>query len=1080
MAGTWPVRFEVADLEALTRLIEAPLPFGLRAGPVERRLYRDLYFDTPDGTLYHRGVRCRLRMDADRGRLFTVRVRHRDARGDMVASHAVEASVSVGDTTAVLRGRSEPVRLLEAIVDPQRLVPVMELEIDRRLRRARWWVLPRPRVELAYDAVTVRAGGLAAPLQEVKLRPLGGWGPTVGRVARAIGGTTGLRPTMADKLKRARDLLEALEVQSLTGAVGASREVAVIPFRHGLIGLLHEADGFKVPVGHGKGEEGCRAVLDAAFGTAQAQVRFLGSAPAAGTRPALEVWLARRIPAEHDTAVASGVAWVAFDRLTALVGSHALRDSRTLAALHVVARSDLMREQPTWVPPQRTATSPSELVPLGALRSALRPPGLGQASTAPAERFINADLSLLAFHQRVLALAGSSAVPLPSRVNFLSIFGANLDEFFMVRVGAIKQNVADGVTTPSADGLQPVEQLDAVALRARQLNEQAYCCLVQEVVPLLAQRGVRILRWADLDESGRAHVVRRFRNEVLALLTPLAATPGHPFPHIANITLSLAVMLQHPETRAKHFATVNLPASLPRFIALPTPGHWIPLEAVVCANLHELFAGVKVLRAHAFRVTRSADLRHDEETAPDLLQAVEERVGRRPYEPVVRLEVERSMPSDMRQLLLQEFRFEAAGRVSTLSEADVYEIEWLPALRSLREVAAMLSVPVPVGGAGCFRSDQPVFPQVAERDLLVHFPYDSFAATVGRFLVEASEDPAVVAIKVALYRTDDRSAILQALRHAQEAGKTVAVLVEIKARFDEEHNIEWARELRAAGVHVVYGLPGLKTHAKIALVVRREGEALRSYSYIGTGNFNPATAALYTDFGLFTADTEVGADVGHLFNDLTGYAARQQYRRLLVSPGALLPRLLELIAREAEHARAGRAAGIRAKLNGLDDPEVIEALYAASQAGVPVALVVRGICCLRPGAAGLSERIRVVSILGQFLEHARVLHFTNGGADEYYIGSADWRSRNLRRRVEVVAPIEDPGCQAQLDRVLTVELDDPTAWELRSDGAYVRRCEPDSAVEGAQERLLAEARARTATTGAADGQPSPRTEVAHG
>ena len=1066
MAGTWPVRFEVADPEALARLIDAPLPLGLRAGPVERRLYRDLYFDTPDGTLSHRGVSCRLRMDADRGRLFTVKVRQRDARADVVAHHDLETVVSASDTTAVLGGRSEPARLLEAIVDPQRLVPVMELETDRRLRRARWWVLRRPCVELAYDAVTVRAGGLAAPLQEIKLRSLGGLGPALARVARAIGQTAGLRPTMGDKLKRARDLLEALEVQSLTGAVGASREVAVIPFRHGLIGLLHEADGFKVPVGHGKGEAGCRAVLDATFGTTQAQVRFLGNAPAAGTRPALEVWLARRIPAVHDTAVASAVAWVALDRLTTLVGSHALRDSRTLAALHVVARSDLMREQPTWVPPQRAATSPPEPDSVGALHSALRPAWLGQAPTAPAERFINADLSQLAFHQRVLALAESSAVPLPSRVTFLSIVGANLDEFFMVRVGAIKRNVADGVATPSLDGLQPVEQLDAVALCVRQLHEQAYRCLVQEVVPALAQQGVRILHWADLDESGRVEVVRRFRNEVVALLTPLAAAPGHPFPHIANITLSLAVMVQHPETGAKHFATVNLPASLPRFIALPTPGQWIPLEAVVCANLHELFVGVKVLRAHSFRVTRSADIRYDEETAPDLLQAVEERVGQRPYEPVVRLEVERSMPSAMRQLLLQEFRFEAGGRVSTLSEADVYEFEWLPALRSLREVAATLSVSVPEGMAGCFRPDRPVFPQIAERDLLVHFPYDSFPATFERFLVEAAEDPAVVAIKVTLYRTDDRSAILQALRRAQESGKAVAVLVEIKARFDEEHNIEWARELRAAGVHVIHGLPGLKTHAKIALVVRREGEALRSYAYVGTGNFNPTTAALYTDLGLFTADAELGTDIGDLFNDLTGYSARQQYNRLLVSPGKLLPRLLELIAREAEHARAGRPAGIRAKLNGLDDPEVMEALYKASQAGVPVALVVRGICCLRPGVAGLSERIRVVSILGRFLEHARVCHFTNGGTDEYYIGSADWRYRNLRRRVEVVTPVAGPAAQARLDRVLTVELDDPTAWELRPDGAYVRRCEPGSVVEGAQERLLAEARARTATAAA--------------
>ncbi|MDT8340553.1 MAG: polyphosphate kinase 1, partial [Longimicrobiales bacterium] len=556
---------------------------------------------------------------------------------------------------------------------------------------------------------------------------------------------------------------------------------------------------------------------------------------------------------------------------------------------------------------------------------------------------------------------------------------------------------------------------------------------------------------------GREHLARHFRDEILPLLTPLAAAPGHPFPHIPNFALALAVRIRDPATEARHFVAVTLPASLPRFIPLPDAGVLVPLESVVCANIKALFPGVAVERAHAFRVTRSADIRYQEDRARDLLLAVEEEIADRPYLPVVRVEVERTMPPDMRALLLQEFRFEGGHRVSALGMGDVYEFEWLAALRGLGEVADALAVPVPREGGRVFPAGASVLDQVREGDVLVHFPFDSFRDSVERFLSEAADDPAVEVIKVTLYRTEDRSDIRPALKRAASRGKSVSVLLELKARFDETHNIGWARELRAAGVNVVHGVPSLKVHAKLALVVRRERGAARRYAYVGTGNFHRGTADLYTDLGLFSADPVVAGEVNGLFNELTGLVTGFEYQRLLVAPDGMLPALLERIERATEFARAGRPARIRAKLNGLDDLEVVQALYEAAQAGVRISLVVRGICCLVPGVAGVSDRIEVVSILGPLLEHARILHFQGDGTDEYFIGSADWRSRNLRRRVEVYAPVTDPSAVERLDRLLTRQLADPTAWVLGPDGAWRRRTPHGTPVRGVQDELLAEA-----------------------
>jgi polyphosphate kinase len=652
---------------------------------------------------------------------------------------------------------------------------------------------------------------------------------------------------------------------------------------------------------------------------------------------------------------------------------------------------------------------------------------------APA-RFINRELSWLDFNERVLALAEDEHQPLLERAKFLAIFSTNLDEFFQVRVAGLKDQVAAGVPATARDGMSPLDQLRAIrerlTLQLKRLND----AFLRGIAPALGDAGIRLSDWESLDEDDREYLVDVFERRIFPVLTPLAVDPGHPFPHISDLSLNLAVIVRDPVAGERRFARVKVPELLARFVVMPDGERFIPLEQVIAAHLDRLFPGMVTECHFPFRVTRNADLTLDEEEADDLLAAVEMELRRRRRGRAVRLEIDTHMSDEVRDLLLRELE---------LSPSDVYVVEGpidLGGLWSVYELERPDLKDEPWASTTQARltadDDGPgdLFAVLRESDVLVHHPYDSFATSVEAFIKRAAADPDVLAIKQTLYRTSGDSPIVKALIRASERGKQVAVLVEVKARFDEQANIAWAKALEDSGVHVVYGILGLKTHSKTALVMRQEADGIRRYAHIGTGNYNPKTARLYEDLGLLTADDELGADLTDLFNFLTGYSRQGRYRKLLVAPFSLRNRILELIADEAAKGPEGR---IILKMNGLDDPPIIDALYDASRAGVEIDLIIRSICCLRPGVPGLSETIRVRSIVGRYLEHSRIFAFGPPSARRFYIGSADLRARNLDRRVEVVTPVEAPALKARLQEILDVNLEDRTlAWRLEPDGTW--------------------------------------------
>jgi polyphosphate kinase len=669
------------------------------------------------------------------------------------------------------------------------------------------------------------------------------------------------------------------------------------------------------------------------------------------------------------------------------------------------------------------------------------------APPLPADRFLNRELSWLDFNARVLELAEDESLPLLERVKFLAIFAGNLDEFYMVRIAGLKRRQSTGLTVRSPDGLTIREQLELLAERTQHLVQRHANAFLKDIAPRLEAEGIRFVHWEDLDEGDARRLREYFRDQVFPVLTPLAVDPAHPFPYISGLSLNLAVMVRDPEEGVSHFARVKVPNNVPRFVPVgPTDltATFLPLEDLIAAHLPQLFPGLDVVSHHLFRVTRNADLEVEEDRDEDLLQALERELARRRFGPAVRLEVTETMDPQILEVLLSEMEMRPDD---VLQVPGLLDLASLWALDDLDRPELKFEPFVPATHPRLSEGETPksVFATLREGDVLVHHPYHSFATSVQRFIEQAAADPQVLAIKQTLYRTSGDSPIVNALIEAAEAGKQVVVLVEIKARFDEEANITWARSLERAGCHVVYGLVGLKTHCKTALVVRREHGVLRRYCHVGTGNYNPKTARIYEDLGILTADPRVGADLTDLFNTLTGYSRQTNYRTLLVAPHSIRAGLIEKIRREARHAAEGRPAAIRFKLNSLVDERVIDALYEASAAGVSIDLLIRGICALRPGVPGLSEHIRVRSIVGRFLEHSRVMNFCNAGEAEWWIGSADLMHRNLDRRVEVLLRVSDDTAHGELDEMFDAAMDPAVrCWELGGDGSWTRAGERDS------------------------------------
>ncbi len=676
--------------------------------------------------------------------------------------------------------------------------------------------------------------------------------------------------------------------------------------------------------------------------------------------------------------------------------------------------------------------------------------------------YLNRELSWLEFNARVLHEAEDERTPLLERVKFLAIFSSNLDEFFMVRVAGLRRQLSAGVLQTPADGLTPSEQLDLIDARVRELNARARSLLMDTLLPALGALGVRLVDPDALEPDERETLDAYFRDSVFPVLTPLAVDPGHPFPYISNLSLSLAVELRDPERGDIRFARVKVPKSLPRWVPTGRAHRYVPLESLIGARLDALFPGMEILGTWTFRITRYSDLEisHTEEPE-DLLATIEEQLFQRRFGEVVRLEVEEGTPAHLRELLLDELRGSEAPEMAPLTERELHVPGPLLDLSDFLPLAG-LEFPehrdpplIPAVPPELRDTTRSIFDVVREQEILVHHPFDSFGASVETFIESAARDEHVLAIKMTLYRTSGDGAIVQALTEAAQRGKQVAVLVELQARFDEVNNIAWARTLESFGVHVVYGLPGLKTHTKTALVVRKEADGIRRYVHIGTGNYNTRTARIYTDLGLITCDEAISADITELFNSLTGYSRQREYRRLIVAPVNMRERVMGLIRRETEHARAGHGGRIIAKMNALVDAQIIDALYEASQAGVEVDLIIRGICCLRPRVEGLSDRIRVISIIGRFLEHSRIWMFGNAGEPEYYFGSADWMPRNLDRRVEVVTPVGNALFKRRLQSVLEVCLtDNRQAWDLQPDGSYVQRHPEPGRGERATHRML--------------------------
>jgi len=679
------------------------------------------------------------------------------------------------------------------------------------------------------------------------------------------------------------------------------------------------------------------------------------------------------------------------------------------------------------------------------------------------EYYLNRELSQLAFQKRVLHEALDERTPLLERVRFLSIFTRNMDEFFMKRIGGLDQQIDAGVSKPAIDGRTPAEQWEIAIETARPMFDAQTACYHEEIRPALADAGIHVLSWEDLTAAERTEMREWFEETILSTLTPLSFDPARPFPFISNLSLSLGVLVRADPTEEATFTRIKIPPNQPRLMAISEGERYVLLEEVIRGSLDLLLPSVEILETAMFRVTRNAEVRRDEEIAEDLISMIEEVLEQRKFATVVRLEIEEGMSARMVDLLKSRLDlddcevFELANPLGFREFADLLELErpelkrepWTPQphprLRTGTSAVAGLT------------DGESVFTAIREDDILVHHPYHSFSGTVQRFLDEAATDPDVRAIKAAIYRTASDSQVIQSLIEAADNGKQVVVMVELKARFDERNNLEWVRKLEEEGIHVAYGTMGLKTHTKTALVVREEDDSMRLYSHVATGNYHSETAKGYVDLGLLTADRDIGRDLVRLFNFYTGPAIADDFHKLLIAPVTMREEFTGMIRREAEHARLGRPARIVAKMNALEDPDIVRELYLASMAGVDIDLIIRDICRLRPGLDGVSETVSVYSVVGRFLEHSRIYYFENGGDPEYYIGSADWMTRNLDNRVEAVTPVEDPRIRAHLRFVLEVMLaDNRNCWEMHADGSYTQRRPEDDEPEWSTQQILVE------------------------
>ena len=1025
-------RFDVVTSEQLEALVARPIAGGPDVAPVSVR-YRDLYLDTADEQLERRGITCRLRIGSDDSRVLTVFIGTPD---DPAPPQRVEAPVDSVDPRLVVAGNSAPARRLAAIVDTRLLEVRLELQIERVVRIAHRDWLRRPVVRALYDRIEVRTAALSRAFHQVTVISAA---PNARHAAIAADfeGDAGLRPIAAGTRERAQLLLKWMAREERGRATQSEAGVALLLTNGVSIALSRMDDLLFLPFERGSGIGVARTLLDKWSPAASVDVRSIGKVSAIGPMPAIEVWTAEVSTLATLPESAGQPFWMS---RTAALEQAARLDVNALTVLSVAIRAGLLASDTALDRPGPRSSMAVKTTDLPI------PPDLAEPYV------LNSEVSILAFTARVLELAEDLRNPLGERLRFLSIVAAGLDEFFMVRVAGIKRSAAEATEERGADGLTPEEQLELIARHARSIVARQYRCY-EACIAEIEGHGVQIVRWTDLDMAQR-NELRGVVKEMTPSLTPLAMTlsPGHPFPRVRHLCLSLAVVFVDRPGSTPHFAQVEIPDDSPRFIEVPGSSSLIPIEELIRANVDLLYPSSVVEQAYAFRCTRGTDLELRENDSASLIEEIERATRQRFDQPVVRVEVEKAMPAVLRDVVLREMRRESGGAALTIR--DLYEIDGELDLTCLNHLPLAkhprLWYPT-FKGADPLPRDRSIFQLIDEGDRLVHHPFDDFDTSVVRFFREAATDPAVTAIKMTMYRADETSPIMAALVEAAEAGKDVIVFVELKARFDEERNVGWARRMEAAGGRVVHGIVGVKTHAKVALVVRKSNGGHRRYVHAGTGNYNAETARRYTDLSLLTANDRIVNDVQDLFNELTGRSRPPERltHGCMISPKQLLPELVSRIEREAAHARAGRGGRIRMKVNGLSDPDIVDALVRASQDGVEVDLVVRGVCTLRPGVPGVSEGITIVCAMGRFLEHSRVFHFRNAGKDEYFIGSADMRPRNLRRRVELVVPVVGAETRSRLDQILEAYLKDPTAWVLGADGSYARRRAGDRSTQDA-------------------------------